>query len=198
MMPADSRRRPTARDPLFPNDIDMLTALRSKASSWIIKILFLLLIGSFGVWGVGDMLRVGGSSTEIAHVGGTHIPIYGWVGGSSVTANQVRDQFNLQLDNIQRQTGQRPEPEQALRFGLHVRALEEVIQRAVLDYTIQQFGLVVSDAPMKQSRSALSSSSASSSSPGFGVSRTARSTSSSTAAYRSSFSRSAFAFRSNS
>jgi peptidyl-prolyl cis-trans isomerase D len=58
----------------------------------------------------------------------------------------VRDQFNRQLDGIQRQTGQRPEPEQALRFGLHVRALEEVIQRAVLDYAIQQFGLVVSDA----------------------------------------------------
>jgi len=38
----------------------MLTALRSKATSWIVKILFLLLIGSFGVWGVGDMLRQGG------------------------------------------------------------------------------------------------------------------------------------------
>ena len=67
-------------------------------------------------------------------------------GGSSVSINEVRDQFNRQLEGIQRQTGQRPEPEQALRFGLHVRALEEVIQRAVLDYSIQQFGLVVSDA----------------------------------------------------
>ena len=61
----------------------------------------------------------------------------------------MKDQFNRQLEGIQRQTGQRPEPEQALRFGLHVRALEEVIQRAVLDYTIQQFGLVVSDAEVR-------------------------------------------------
>ena len=90
-----------------------------------------------------------GRSTEVAHVGGTHIPVYGWVGGASVSINEVRDQFNRQLEGIQRQTGQRPEPEQALRYGLHVRALEEVIQRAVLDYAMQQFGLVVSDAEVR-------------------------------------------------
>ena len=44
----------------------MLTALRSKASSWIIKILFLILISSFGIWGVGDMLRQGGSEPAVA------------------------------------------------------------------------------------------------------------------------------------
>jgi peptidyl-prolyl cis-trans isomerase D len=85
----------------------------------------------------------------VAHIGGTHVPIYGWVGGASVSVNEVRDQFNRQLENIQRQTGQRPEQEQALRFGLHVRALEEVIQRAVLEYATQQLGLVVSDAEVQ-------------------------------------------------
>src|SRR4249919_1148910 len=104
-----------------------------------------MLIISFAFWGIGDMLRTGGRSTEVAHIGGTHIPIYGWVGGASVPVNEVREQFNRQLENIQRQTGQRPEQEQALRFGLHVRALEEVIQRAVLEYATQQLGLVVSD-----------------------------------------------------
>ena len=95
------------------------------------------------------MLRMGGRSTEVAHVGGTHIPLYGWVGGTSVSVNEVRDQLQPPAREIQRQTGQRPEPEQALRYGLHVRALEEVVQRAVLDYAIQQFGLVVSDAEVR-------------------------------------------------
>ena len=44
-----------------------------------------MLIISFGLWGIGDMLRTGGHSDEVAHVGGTHIPVYGWVGGTSVT-----------------------------------------------------------------------------------------------------------------
>ena len=122
-----------------------MNTFRKYARFIILFILFGMLIVSFAFWGVGDMLRMGGRSAEVAHIGGTRIPLYGWVGGASVSVNEVRDQFNRQLEGIQRQTGQRPEPEQALRFGLHVRALEEVIQRAVLDYTIQQFGLVVSD-----------------------------------------------------
>ena len=126
-----------------------MNQFRKFARFIILFILFGMLIVSFAFWGVGDMLRTDGRSTEVAHVGGTRIPLYGWVGGAPVYVSEVRDQFNRQLEAIQRQTGQRPEPEQALRYGLHVRALEEVIQRAVLDYAVQQFGLAVSDAEVR-------------------------------------------------
>jgi peptidyl-prolyl cis-trans isomerase D len=122
---------------------------RKLARFVILFLLFGMLIISFAFWGIGDMLRPDGRSTEVAHVGGTRLPLYGWVGGAPVYVSEVRDQFNRQLEAIQRQTGQRPEPEQALKFGLHVRALEEVIQRAVLDYAIQQFGLTVTDAEVR-------------------------------------------------
>src|SRR5262245_22307239 len=122
---------------------------RKYAGYIISAILFGMLIISFALWGIGDMLRIGGRSSEVAHIGGTHIPVYGWVGGASVPVSEVHDQFNRQLENIQRQTNQRPDADQALRFGLHVRALEEVIQRAVLEYAIKQMGLVVSDAEVQ-------------------------------------------------
>ncbi|HEY4167373.1 MAG TPA: SurA N-terminal domain-containing protein, partial [Reyranella sp.] len=115
-----------------------------KIAGYIIgAILMGMLIISFGLWGIGDMLRVGGHSTEVAHVGGTHIPVYGWLGGTSVSIDEVKDRFNRQLDQIQRQTGQRPESDQALRYGLHLRALEDVLQRAVIDNAIEKYGLVV-------------------------------------------------------
>jgi peptidyl-prolyl cis-trans isomerase D len=115
-----------------------------KIASYIVgAILMGMLIISFGLWGIGDMLRTGGHSNEVAHVGGTHIPVYGWLGGTSVSIEEVRDRFNRQLDQIQRQTGQRPEPEQALRYGLHLRALEDVLQRAVIDNAMEKYGLVV-------------------------------------------------------
>lgn len=126
-----------------------MNQFRKYARFIVLSILFGMLIVSFGLWGVGDMLRMTGRSTEVAHVGGYRLPIYGWVGGAPVYATEVREQFNRQLEAIQRQTGQRPEPEQALRFGLHVRALEEVIQRAVLDYAIKEFGLTISDAQVQ-------------------------------------------------
>lgn len=122
-----------------------MNQFRKYARYVILFILFGMLIVSFGLWGVGDMLKAVGRSSEVAHVGGTKIPLYGWVGGAPVYATEVREQFNRQLEAIQRQTGQRPENEQALRYGLHVRALEETIQRAVLDYAVREFGLVVSD-----------------------------------------------------
>jgi len=122
---------------------------RKYARFIVLSILFGMLIISFGLWGVGDMLRMGGRSMEVAHVGGYRLPLYGWIGGAPVYATEVREQFNRQLEAIQRQTGQRPEPEQALRFGLHVRALEEVVQRTVLDYAIKEFGLTISDAEIQ-------------------------------------------------
>ncbi len=126
-----------------------MSSFRKYARFIILFVMFSMLIISFGLWGIGDMLRLGGRGSEVAHVGGTHIPLYGWLGGTSVSVEEVRQRFNLQLEQIQRQTGQRPEPEQAMRYGLHVRALEDVVQRAVIDNAMQQYGLVVGTAEVQ-------------------------------------------------
>src|SRR5262249_12705267 len=97
----------------------------------------------------GDMLRTGGRSSEVAHIGGMHVPIYGWIGGAPGPIHEVRDQVKRQLEKNQRQNRQRPQPEQAPRLRPPGRALEEVIQRAVLEYATQQLGLVVSDAEVQ-------------------------------------------------
>ncbi|WP_428661816.1 SurA N-terminal domain-containing protein [Reyranella sp.] len=126
-----------------------MNRFKKLASYLVMGTLMTMLIISFGLWGIGDMLKMGGRSTEVAHVGGMHIPLYGWLGGTSVSVEEVRDRFNRQIEQIQRQTGQRPEPEQAMRYGLHIRALEDVVQRAVIDNAMQQYGLVVSDSEVQ-------------------------------------------------
>jgi len=62
---------------------------RKLASYLVMGTLMTMLIISFALWGIGDMLKVGGRSTEVAHVGGTHIPLYGWLGGTSVSVEEV-------------------------------------------------------------------------------------------------------------
>jgi len=47
----------------------MLQLIRSKASSWVIKILFVVLVVSFGIWGIGDILRTKTTEVTVAHVG---------------------------------------------------------------------------------------------------------------------------------
>lgn len=122
-----------------------MSKFRKYAGYAIMFVLMSILIVSFAAWGVGDMLRAGGRNSEVAHVGGTHVPLYGWLGGTSVPIEEVRDRFNREIEQIQRQTGQRPEPDQAVRYGLHVRALEDVVQRAVIDNAMAEYGLSVSD-----------------------------------------------------
>ncbi len=127
-----------------------MNKFRKYAGILIMIALMSTLIISFALWGIGDMLKLGGRSNEVAHVGGTHIPLYGWIGGVSVSVDEVRDRFNRQLEQIQRQTGQRPEPEQAVRYGLHLRALDDVLQRAVIDNAIHDYGLSIGDAEIQE------------------------------------------------
>ena len=127
-----------------------MNKFRKYAGYVVMTLLMGTLIISFALWGIGDMLRMGGRDTEVAHVGGFHIPIYGWVGGRSVSIDEVRDRFDQQLDQIQRQTGQRPNSAQAARFGLNVRALQEVVQRTVIDAAMADYGIVVSDDQVRE------------------------------------------------
>ena len=46
----------------------MLQAIRSKAGSRAVKGLFVVLIATFGIWGIGDIFRNRGPDTVVATV----------------------------------------------------------------------------------------------------------------------------------
>ena len=52
----------------------MLQFIRSKAGSFFVKLLFVLLIGSFGLWGVGDFLRQTPRDATLISVGERELP----------------------------------------------------------------------------------------------------------------------------
>ena len=51
----------------------MLNVLRQKAGSWVVKVLLLLLVVSFAIWGIGDVFFGGGQNPTVAKVGGSEI-----------------------------------------------------------------------------------------------------------------------------
>ena len=58
----------------FEEDDDMmLQAMKGKFGSFILKIFAVLLIISFGAWGIGDMITGQGLPTDVADVGETKI-----------------------------------------------------------------------------------------------------------------------------
>lgn len=118
----------------------MLQFIRSAVGSWIVKILFVLLIVSFGVWGVGDMFRGGApSSTTVAEVG-----------PRSVGRAELDQEFRRQMERLRPLFGGALTQEQALQFGLVDQALNTIVQRSLFDLAAADAGLLVSDALIRQ------------------------------------------------
>ncbi|MGH7124621.1 MAG: SurA N-terminal domain-containing protein, partial [Stellaceae bacterium] len=51
----------------------MLQAIRSRAGSLVVKLLFAILIVAFGLWGIGSWLTGGAPDTTVATVGNVKI-----------------------------------------------------------------------------------------------------------------------------
>jgi peptidyl-prolyl cis-trans isomerase D len=111
----------------------MLQALRSTVGSWIVKILFVLLILSFGVWGIGDIFR-GRTDTTAAEVGDVKI--------STV---ELDNAFRQEVNRLRQMLGGQIDAEQAKALGLVNQTLDQLIQRTLLSLAADDAGLRVGD-----------------------------------------------------
>jgi len=100
----------------------MLQAIRSKATSLVVKILFGVLIVTFGIWGIGDIFRNKSVDTSVATVAGEHIQ-----------ASQLQESVRADIDRLRRSNGGASlTMEQAKQFGIVDAALNRLIESAVL------------------------------------------------------------------
>ena len=89
----------------------MLSTLRSATQSIFAKILLLLLVASFAVWGVSGVFVAGAGNATVEF------------GKTSVSLLDHRLAYDLQVNNLSRQLGQRITREQARSFGIEVEAI---------------------------------------------------------------------------
>jgi peptidyl-prolyl cis-trans isomerase D len=99
----------------------------------VIFVLFGFLILSFAIWGIGDIFR-GYGRNDVARVGKVEIGI-----------EQVRNAYQTELQNLQRQQRRAITPEMARAIGLDRQVLSRLITEAVLDQTAREMRLAVSD-----------------------------------------------------
>lgn len=108
----------------------MLTALRRLAGTWVAKILFVVLILSFAVWGIEDVVRNLGRETAVARVGGEPIEL------AEAQANARRE-----MARIARQLGNRFEPDDNIRRAVAAQALEQLIADRALRAEAKRLGI---------------------------------------------------------
>ncbi|MBL8579636.1 MAG: SurA N-terminal domain-containing protein [Mesorhizobium sp.] len=117
----------------------MLTALRNAAGTWVAKLLLILLVLSFAVWGVSGQIAadLGGNSVVKA-------------GGTTVTPVEYRLTYDRQLAVMSQQFGTRLTREQARALGIEDAVLAQLVSGAVLDEQASELGLGLSQDRLAQ------------------------------------------------
>ncbi|MBI1778856.1 MAG: peptidyl-prolyl cis-trans isomerase [Proteobacteria bacterium] len=111
----------------------MLKALRSSVGSYLAKIMFALLIGSFALWGVGDMVtRFVRPERPVATVGGTEI-----------AGPEVIQSFQRRMAQLRTQFGGRLTTEQAIQFGLLDQTVQEIVAERLYDLESRRVGISI-------------------------------------------------------
>ena len=112
----------------------MLQFIRSKAGTFVVKVLFVLLILSFGIWGIGDFLRSSPQDATVATVG-----------SHKITGDVVQQAVRQQVDRLRQQFGGNFDMEQAKAFGVIDQAVNGLVSQTVLDQEADRLHLVVGD-----------------------------------------------------
>jgi len=115
----------------------MLDGIRKAANNWLGRVVLSLIMGvlilSFAIWGIGDMLRVSGG-TSVAQVGSTDISM-----------DQFRNAYNTSLEDVSQRLRRRITNDEARTFGLDRQVLGRLISEAALDQRVKAMGLNLAD-----------------------------------------------------
>ena len=107
----------------------MLVKMRHFASGFIAKLLVVLLIASFALWGVGDM------------VSGSSDPVVATVGDEEIRASEFDAEIKAVIQGYEI-GGNSYTPEVIFQLNPPLMLLEEMVMRALLRQEIERLGLV--------------------------------------------------------
>ena len=112
----------------------MLEAIRKRSTSFVVKGLLGLLILSFAVWGIGDVVSGRIADQPAATVGDIEI-----------RPQHVSAEFRRELVRMQRVLGDTFDTERARQMGIVDAVLRRMVERALFDLGGDELGLLVDD-----------------------------------------------------
>jgi peptidyl-prolyl cis-trans isomerase D len=120
----------------------MLEAIRNAAQGVVGKAIMTLVMGliivSFVIWGVGDMLR-GFTASTVASVG-----------GAKISAQEYRIAYDRTIQQYQRRLRRPFTNEEARQVGLDRSVLQRLLSEAAVDEEARKLGLNISDDALRE------------------------------------------------
>src|SRR5262245_46387000 len=120
----------------------MLQSIRSAAQGVVGKAIMTVVMGliivSFVIWGVGDMLR-GFSSSTVASVG-----------SAKISAQEYKFAYDRAIQQYQRRFRRPFTNQEARQIGLDRSILQQLLNEAAIDDEAHKLGLDISDSALRQ------------------------------------------------
>jgi peptidyl-prolyl cis-trans isomerase D len=110
----------------------MLQSLRRAADTWAAKLLLIVMVFAFGIWGVQASMFAGSASAVVT------------VGNQKVSDVEFRIAFNNVVQMISQQFGTRLTLEQAKMFGAEQMVYGRLVSGAALDQLAENMKLGLS------------------------------------------------------
>ncbi|MEO9457906.1 MAG: SurA N-terminal domain-containing protein [Lentilitoribacter sp.] len=107
--------------------------LRRAAKTWVAKLLLILLVASFGVWGISGSLFATQSSTVVS------------VGDETIGPNEFLLAYNQTIGNVSQRIGRRLTTEEARAFGLEEQVFSNLATSAALSQQAADLNLGLSE-----------------------------------------------------
>lgn len=116
----------------------MLSLFRRFLSTWAARAFFLVLIASFGLWGIADVVRNVGRDGAIATIG-----------DRKIEAPEFQEAMRTQLAQVSRMLGGKTEPTPAIRQAIAGQVLDRLVVQAAIQNEVARLGLVVPDEALR-------------------------------------------------
>ncbi len=117
----------------------MITAFRRYLDHWIVRGFFVVMIFSFVIWGVGDVVRGVGTSTWVAKVG-----------GQTIEAQTLQMEYQRALSTATREMPPGQEASAEMRRRVGTETLQRMIAQAALSSELRDLRIVTPDATVAE------------------------------------------------
>jgi peptidyl-prolyl cis-trans isomerase D len=109
------------------------------AGTWLAKLLFVLLIASFAIWGIDDVVRNFGRDDSVARVG-----------DQVITIDDAQTAVRREMQRLARQLGAQFENDPRIRRAVTEQAIEQLVLDRVVRVEAQRLNLTVPDAAVRE------------------------------------------------
>ncbi len=117
----------------------MISTFRAYLGTWVVRGFFIILVASFAFWGIGDVLRMVGTSTWIAKVGSREIE-----------PPELDQAYRREMAQVARMLPAGQDPSIEIKRAVARQALDRVISQTAIAGEVARLHLVVPEEALRQ------------------------------------------------